>query len=312
MIKNKTVPIFFSCDDNYMPFLSVAIRSLIDNADSSYEYKIYVLNSGLREENRTRVAKMAQNGFDIEFVDVTGKLKLLGEALHLRDYYTASIYFRIFIPGLFPQYEKAIYLDSDIVVPGDISKLYETELGDRLVGAVSDDIIASRQEYINYAENAIGLPYREYFNSGMMLMNLEGMREAELEETFIYLLNTYHFDTICPDQDYLNALCAGRVLYLDRGWNKMSIDKNYSGEPSIIHYNMFYKPWQYDGIAYGEYFWKYATRVAFFEDILRIRANFSESDADSQRKGELVLRANAQRISESEFTFKNVLCTCKS
>ena len=80
-------------------------------------------------------------------------------------------------------------------------------------------------------------------------MNLDQFRLQGIRERFTYLLERYHFDTICPDQDYMNALCVGQVLYLDNGWNKMSIDRNYNGIPALIHYNRFFKPWQYDDIA---------------------------------------------------------------
>ncbi len=305
--KRIEIPIFFSCDDNYIPFLSVALRSLIDNASRKYDYFVYVLNSGLRAENCERIMKMSHGNVKIEFFDVTDEAKKLGELLHLRDYYTASIYFRIFIPKLFPRYKKAIYLDSDIVVPGDISRLYFTELGDNLVGAVSDDVIASRDTFIDYAERGCGIEYGNYFNSGVLLMNLERMREVGLQESFISLMNKYHFDTVCPDQDYLNVLCRERVLRLDRGWNKMSIDRNYDGEPRIIHYNMFSKPWQYDGIAYEEYFWYYAERSDFYEDILEIKSRFGAADIAAQNAGLDALIYNAGRIANSDFNFRTVL-----
>ncbi len=306
----REIPIFFSCDDNYIPFLSVAIRSMIDNACKKYDYAIYILNAGIKEENRSRItamfAKSAKN-VRIEFTDVTDEAKTLGEVLHLRDYYTASIYFRLFIPKLFPNYKKAIYLDSDIVVTGDISELYFTELGGNLVGAVSDDVIASRDTFIDYAERGCGIDHGEYFNSGVLLMNLEKMRTEGLGERFIYLMNKYHFETVCPDQDYLNVLCRGRVLRLDRGWNKMSIDRNYDGEPMLIHYNMFNKPWQYDGVAYGEYFWYYAERSDFYGEILDIRRSFGEDDIAAQNAGLAALIYNADRIANSDFNFRTVL-----
>ena len=66
---------------------------------------------------------------DIEFVDVKASLKNLAEELHITsEQYTLTTYYRLFIPNLYPQYDKAVYLDSDIVVRGDISKFYNINI----------------------------------------------------------------------------------------------------------------------------------------------------------------------------------------
>ena len=56
-MNKQTIPIFFSSDDNYVPFLAVAINSLIENASKDYNYEIIVLNSGLTSENIERIKK---------------------------------------------------------------------------------------------------------------------------------------------------------------------------------------------------------------------------------------------------------------
>ncbi len=304
---NCTIPVFYSVDDNYLPFLAVSIRSLIDNLSPNAKCDIYVLNNGLCPRNARRLAEMETNRVKIKLTDVTAKLAPLAKKLNLRDYYTASIYFRLFIPSLFPKYRKAIYIDADTVINGDVSALYRVPLGNRLVAAVSDDIIESHEDFRRYAEDGLGIPYLEYFNSGVMLMNLEQFRRQEIEDKFVYLLNRYHFDTVCPDQDYLNVLCREQVLFLNKGWNKMSIDARYDGEPQLIHYNMFYKPWQYDDICYGAYFWKYAERTDFLQEIQQIRSNFGESDRQAQSAANEALHKNAIAISRSHRNFRCVM-----
>ena len=64
----------------------------------------------------------------------------------------------------------------------------------------------------------------DYFNSGMLVMNVKAFKDAKIEERFIHLLNTYCFSTVAPDQDYLNALCKNRVLHLPSSWNKMMME----------------------------------------------------------------------------------------
>lgn len=304
---NTTVPVFFSCDDNYLPFLSVALRSMIDNLSPATACRVHILNDGFCEEGQARLLAMQTERVSIEFVDVRPLIAPILEKLKLRDYYTPSIYYRLFIPTLFPQYSRALYLDADIAVTGDITRLYNVPLGERLLAAIPDAIIASHEDFRLYAEGAIGIPYREYFNSGVLVMNLDQLRLQGIRERFTYLLETYRFDTVCPDQDYLNALCHGQVLYLDDGWNKMSIDRAYHGTPSLIHYNMFFKPWQYDDIAYGEIFWAYAERTAYAEEIRAIRAAFGLKDRLSQLSANRALHRNARRIALSDRNFRTVL-----
>ena len=100
---NKTiVPVFFSCDNNYLPFLSVALRSMIDNLDPATVCRVYVLNDGLNEEGVARLNAMQTENVTLEFVDVRPQIAPILEKLNLRDYYTPSIYYRLFIPTLFP------------------------------------------------------------------------------------------------------------------------------------------------------------------------------------------------------------------
>ena len=305
---NKTnVPVFFSCDDNYIPFLGVAIKSLIENSSKENNYFVFVLHSKMSIKNMKIITAMEKENVSICFIDVSEKLVTYGKKLNLRDYYTVSIYFRIFIPGMFPEFKKAIYLDADMVILEDVAKLYKIELGDKLLGGVPDAVIASRQEFRDYAELGCGIyPYTNYFNSGMMLMNLDEMRKFDLEGKFEHLFKTYRFETVCPDQDYLNVICKDRVLYVDEGWDKMAIDGSYEN-PMIVHYNNFAKPWQQDGINYGDCFWKYAKDTPYYEDILEIRRNFNEEKLLAQTKGGEELVKSTIRIVNSDKNFKKTL-----
>ena len=89
------IPIFFSTDDNYIPYLDVAVSSLIENASKDYQYRIVVLNTGLRAENVAKVKNNECPGFSIEFVDISSKLEnimaqctLAYECLPVTDYKT--------------------------------------------------------------------------------------------------------------------------------------------------------------------------------------------------------------------------------
>lgn len=304
----KEIPIFFACDDNYLPYLAVALRSLILHTDKKRIYNVYILGEGVNEENAAKITAMATENVTVEFVSVVEKMASILGKMKLRDYYTPSIYYRIFIANMFPELDKAIYIDADIVLNEDIAKLFDIELGKNLLGVVPDAVIASSQLFRDYAEKALGIKYDRYFNSGVLLMNLHEMRERDVEGSFLYLLNRYHFNTVCPDQDYLNVICRDNVLYLDEGWDKMSVDENYPGVPHLIHYNMFKKPWLYDGVPYSEYFWKYCEGTAFEAKIKAGKAAYGEEKMAADKAGEENLCAQVSIIIDDENNFRRVLC----
>lgn len=307
MSQKKEIPVFFSVDHRYIPFLGVAIHSLKKNLSENSHCTIHVLYTNISEELKKRITDLSDERADVSFTNVEKEVALMAGELNLRDYYTISIYYRLFIASLFPQYHKAIYLDADVVLNRDIAAFYEIPLGNNLVGAISDAIVNGHEDFIRYAEGSLGIPAKEYFNSGVLLMNLDAFRKERIQERFVELLNKYHFDTICPDQDYLNHLCRGRVQFVDKGWNKMSLDENYDGVPGLIHYNMFYKPWQYDNICYESYFWNYAKETPFYDEILAIKAAFGEQERREHEEANRRLHENALRISAASDNFRNTL-----
>ncbi len=311
MIPKKEIPIFFTIDNSYAPYISVAIKSIIDNASKDYNYKLIVIHQELNQENMDKISSLAKEGFEIKFVYMKDGLESITDRVENRlrcDYFTLTIYFRLFIPDMFPEYDKGIYIDSDVVVSGDISKLYNHQLGKSLVGACVDKSVVDVPELAKYMEEAIGVSKYEYVNSGVLLMNLKEMRETEFTKKFLTLLNKYHFDCIAPDQDYLNAMCNGKILYLDECWDAMPTEgKEPLESPNLIHYNLFQKPWCYDNIQYEEYFWKYAKQTKYYEQIVEFKNNYSEEQKKSDRKCLSMLVSKGGKMSDNEVTFKKVM-----
>ena len=306
----KEIPIFFTIDDKYAPYVSVAISSIIDNASKEYNYKIIIIYQELTNENIEKISRLQNDNFKIEFVYMKDTLDAITDRVENRlrcDYFTLTIYFRLFIPEMFKEYDKGIYIDSDIVVPGDISELYNFELGDNLIGACPDHSVVDIPEIINYMENAIGVNRHEYINSGVLLMNLKKMREEKFDQRFLELLNKYHFDSIAPDQDYLNAMCNGSILYFDECWDAMPIEgKNELDNPKLIHYNLFSKPWCYDNIPYEDYFWKYAKKSDYYNDIVDFKNTYSDEQKKSDSDCLAVLIKKADTVPNAEITFKKI------
>ena len=139
----KEIPIFFTVDDKYAPFLGVAMQSLVDNASDENMYIINIMTTAMNEENRAKINKYERENVKILYHDVTDLANNIKDKLYTRDYYSISTYFRLFIPNMFKQYDKVLYLDSDIVILDDIANLYNVDIGNNYVGAAPDDVIAT-------------------------------------------------------------------------------------------------------------------------------------------------------------------------
>lgn len=277
----NVIPIFFATDNNYAPFLAVALTSLLDNASKDYFYKIYVLTTNLKREYAEQLNLICHDarpdGASIEFVSLGEEMEKSSGNFHLRDYYSKETYCRVFIPRVFSQYDKVLYLDCDIVVTGDISELYNIDIGDNILGAASEEVMMEYDVFGTYVEKALGIPREDYFSAGVLLINAKKYREDDIESKFIKLMNTYTF-RVTQDEDYLNVLCNGKVKMVDLGWNKSAFksDKFDDKNLKLIHYKINWKPWHYDNVYYEEFFWKYARKTFLYDNILKIKASYTE------------------------------------
>ncbi len=308
---NREIPLFFTIDDGYAPFLAVALNSAVKNADPERRYKAIVLYQELTDANITKLKSLETENFKIELTAMKTNFDALDDRMSNRlrcDYFTLTIYFRLFIPAMFPQYDKGVYIDSDVVLTSDVAELYDLEIGDNLIGACNDLSIADTPPLVAYTEKAVGVKKHEYINSGVLLMNLKKMREVDLEGHFLNLLNTYHVDCIAPDQDYLNAMCNGKIAYLDACWDAMPNNaKPPLARTSLIHYNLFSKPWCYDGVQYEDEFWKYAADSGYIEEIKAYKAAYTEDKKAADRECLELLVRRGTEIPNNDVTFKKLL-----
>lgn len=275
-MNQSDVQLFFSCDDAYIPFLAVTLESLRTNCDPKRRYCLHILHTGVSPENIARITDAFDGGcFSVEFRDISTTVEMFSARLHTRDYYSRTTYYRLFIPELFPSLERALYLDSDLVVQGDISQLYDTELGDHLAAAIPDTFIQREESLRLYATIRVGLDScKSYFNAGVLLMNLRAMREYGFQRVFLSLLDAVKFN-IAQDQDYLNVICKDRTVLLGTEWNTMPFEAE-TPETKLVHFNLDNKPWHKDGVPYGGLFWHYADRCAYADDVRAVRRAYSE------------------------------------
>jgi lipopolysaccharide biosynthesis glycosyltransferase len=298
----KIIPIFYAVDDAFVKYTIVSIRSLIENADQNNYYKIYILNTGVSSDMIIKTMELEKDNFEINFVDIRGQVEKISHRLPLRDYYSKTTYFRLYIAELYPNYDKAIYIDSDTVVLGDISKLYENDIGDNYVGACKEQAMVQTEVYGNYVEKVMGISRNEFFNAGVLLINCKQFRKNKVLEQFLNLLSVYYF-AVTQDEDYLNVICKDKIYWLSQGWNtevygEINVKEE---EMKIIHYIMVNKPWHYRDCFGGEYFWSYAAETRVYH-LLR-----AELDAytDEERQRDRLSAENLYQLAIDEINNEN-------
>lgn len=313
--KNKSIiPIFFATDDNYAPLLHVAIESIRAHASKEFEYHIHILYDNLNEENQKLLADAFNRG-NIKIICDNMKEAIAAKIsmLHTRDYYSHATYFRVFIPTIYPQYSKALYLDCDITLNADVAELYNIDIGDNYVGGVTCEACDTTPVYSSYVENYIGNKLPLYFNAGVLSMNLDMWRKVDIEGALFDLMSQIRFEVI-QDQDYLNVLCRGRAMFLPKAWNKWSRPDSQmpASEVKLVHYNLAYRPWKYDNIKYGEIFWKHAKNTIMYDKLLDMKKNFTKADAAKDEKWSQNLQKMAREHAErGDNTFRMLLANGK-
>jgi len=302
--KSSTIPVFFACDDSYVKYMMVAMNSLIDHATMAHDYRLYVLSTNISDKNAEALKAMETANVFIEIVDVSEELKKTADKMSVRDYYSLTTYYRIFIAEMFHEYDKVLYLDSDIILLQDVAELYKYNLGDNYVGAVQDYLVAHTDVYGEYVENVLGISKNAYFNAGILLINSRQFRKQNLKKKFIELLDMYTF-VVAQDQDYLNILCQNKILWIDSKWNvQMSESETRKLEKvGLVHYNLAEKPWHFESGKYAEFFWKYAMGTKYYSVLKDELANYGEKEMrrDNESGEHLLMLAQQEIANENNY-----------
>lgn len=267
------VPIVFCADAGYGQYIAVALQSIIDNASSEHEYHIIILSCGIKIRDLEELAaQIAPHGnFSLRVENVAAVLTEYGDKIRKQAVMRSPAKFgRLLIPQFCAEYKTVIYADMDMIFNRDAAELAAVDLGENYIGAVKDARQALRRIHEPKMKNSmakIGLEESDiYINSGLLLINIAAWRLHNLAEKMINFLlegrNGHFFD-----QDAVNALCKGKITFLDAKWNMPYYDKN-SANACIVHYVSLIKPWDNPALRNGDLWWHYARKLAAYERLL--------------------------------------------
>lgn len=245
------LPIIYSLDDNFAPHCAASIASILQNVSNQRIVHFYIITDSFSDENRDKIQATTQlKACSLSFIDIDPNDEELSKIRVPRPW-TNSILYRLKIPSLLNRCSKAIYLDADTIITDDICKLFALDISNYILGACDEYDCSPETACIQ--SKKLGLP-RDigYFNTGVLLLNLQKMREEEIEEKCLDLINTDGNSVLSfPDQDVLNITTDGRYLHLPETWNtqiwaKKNFPRIYRRKrlPKIIHFAGDRKPWK--------------------------------------------------------------------
>lgn len=296
--KSKVIPVFYTITDDFAPYAACSIASIIKHADPKKSYRIMVLYDKISFKNYVKLRNLVTKNCEIQFHKVRHSIYLRAVIKHCSnkvgagDFFSSAVYFyRSFIARLYPMYGKAVYVDSDTILLDDVANLFETDLKGNVLGAVVDKKVEIVPEFRKYVENALGVPHKEYINSGVLVLDLKQLRKMHYLSKMVDIIEKYDASLVAPDQDYLNVLCRGKILHLDPKWN---------ADPSagvkgvkLVHFNLFKKPWQCDNVDGEEIFWEAAEKSGYYHDLQKKKKLYSVNDirVKEAQVGALIIKA---------------------
>jgi lipopolysaccharide biosynthesis glycosyltransferase len=268
--------IVFAGNHRFVPYIGVAIHSILRHHASGSSIRFSVLENGLTDADREGLLALCR------FPHVKLDFKRVDDALFdgapLMRFRSCEPYFRLLIPDLFPESSRVLYLDGDILVCDDLSALYAFDLKGNPLGAC-DDVSATKHM------ERLGLD--RYYNSGVLLMDLDLWRRDNLFKKTMDCLQEHRERLLFEDQDVLNLALAGKIATMDLRWNFFSIFyskslapsffseadmASVSERPGIIHFSGKFKPYSIQNATRIN--WKYHTyaRRTSFSRRLLLRA----------------------------------------
>jgi lipopolysaccharide biosynthesis glycosyltransferase len=296
---NNNIPIVISFDDNYSISGAALINSIVSNSSTKFNYDIVVLENSITTKNKVRLKSIIKNinNFSLRFFDVNAFSEM--KMVYTRAHFSASTYARLFIPRLFDNYDKVLFIDADTIVESDVSELINIELGNNLVAAVKDIVMEGFVKFgatadldsgevipaDKYLAKHLGMTNPDrYFQAGIILFNIKKMVEENTFSQLMVAMKSMKYWFL--DQDIMNKVFYNRVHYLPLEWNvyhgngntddffpnlKFSTYMKFLAarkNPKMIHFAGDKKPWNTNQVDYFDNFNRYITHTPWAAELI--------------------------------------------
>ena len=275
--KEDNIPIVMICDDGYAVPTATAIRSMNRHKKKETKYDITIVAVNMDDKHIRKLAMLKYPNITINIIYIEeNEFNNLHNQKVTNYGVPATALIKFLLPEMMQHYKKVIYLDGDIVVKRDLTELYNQQLGECYAGVVRD------MPQVLYTKQIFGVKYgRGYFNSGMMLLNIEAMNNDNIKELLIETKRT--LDSKLMDQDVFNEVFGEKIVQLPIKYNTLyvnlirskgkykieNIDKKYKKledirrDSAIIHYCSKDKPWKYFDVPMADAWLEHYFRSAY-------------------------------------------------
>lgn len=287
----KTIPVFLTVSNEYFKYFGVLLQSIINHSNTSCFFDVTVIVDEIISDDNYRKLEIILSGTDnfrVRFFDINDLAR--GWKPYLRASYKINSYYRLLAPYFILEYKKAIYLDVDMIVNGDISKLMDVDIKGAYLGATKDVAgqgyykLGVRKDLVYDFTNIVGLDdVSYYFQAAVLIVNLQKFRDNFSIDRIKEICSEKPWMFI--DQDVYNYVVKKDVFFLDLKWNvtaKTVVGEGLDNAPSellelyeearknpyIIHYPGEKKPWLLPESDLAYYFWQEARKNVFYEEIL--------------------------------------------
>jgi len=245
--ENNIITVLCAINRTYeMPF-AVMVRSLLDNLESGWKVRLFVISNDITEESKNKILESLDlNKINIEWLRMSDSLFEKLDKLAKYEYFGVEVYWRLLVTDLLPEdIKKVLYLDSDILVTDSISDLWKVNLG-------------------NYPAAAVPR-YPEFFNCGVLLINLAKWRESDIGWQAIKYIEKKRESITWRVQDALNFVLKYKWIELDKKWNIGAYSVDESIPKGIIHFWCDRKPWQviYKDCPLKKEFFRYLDKTSW-------------------------------------------------
>lgn len=290
--EDNNVALAFASDANYVPYLAATLRSVLDHSSPTHNYDLVVLSQNISPGDQWQIRAMTggADNVSLRFIDVSAQVEKKAGVFFTSAHISVAAYFRLFTPSIFALYPRLLYLDVDLVALTDVAELFNTDLEGAVAGAARDYLAVKdlpQKRNAGWREQLGLKDHSSYFNSGVMLLDLEQMRRDNFEQKWFELLARLKQPSL-HDQDIMNSTCQGRVKYVDGAWNSLAwaeacgetifreeLSEKLYGEyvealksPKILHYLSRHKPWDLPHLDLADLFWDCARRTPYYERLI--------------------------------------------
>lgn len=256
-MQTDKIHIVLASDDAYVQHLGVLLISIFEN-NKEEAIVIHLLADSISEEKKRLLSQIVESRYGQQFVVYEMDKSVFGDAsIHAHLYRSIAAYYRLKLSDLLPpEVSRILYLDCDMIVTGRLRPLWETDIADVAVAAVKDVLSFSPENL----ERLSLSPDKRYFNSGMLLINVEHWRQENVFNKAMKISNEKSELLLYDDQDVLNILFHDHWRSVPFRWNVMNtlmlsypcftdklireIDEEVR-QRVIVHYTCQWKPWLY-------------------------------------------------------------------